>query len=1360
MIDSKLRKLAQKLSDILPSLLDASMQFSQAKTLEQKELAIELLSSYFVILTDLSDTLELPFLMPLAEWADENTLFLNETENAVEIFESISDWVDLLSVVAENPEDEDSLSMLKTILSADFWPVKITDNAINQLQETIKAATLKETKINLNDLAEKLSLIQAEYMEASMSLEGVTDAIEKESILENIGETFVSLADLADEFKQPVFAELAEWADNNFALLTEDNEQQWIDQYTDCLDLLVANAFEPNIQDQQLMLATILSSEDNGFIPVETSTLDATMALFSTSNEAYNLTLDSTDEISENTTIPLEIPSDFLDKMTQIQGYFIDGTIELESAKDETEKEAIFEKIGIAFVELAELAETSKMDVLSDLAIWADENFALLESSPDYDWLNNYVDWLDLLMVNISEPEPDNINMLEAVLTDPEWPSPIPQEILPKIQALFNSNIISVSNHSETISKQISIVKPSEMDIRLWDAFLIETPELSMELADILDQGFNTSETKSAERKAHTIKGSCALVLIQPIASICEVLEDILEHGAADIGIDLPTLSQNLAFNLRQFANDLNAKKEVTHWLNWEQDLAQLQALKEAILVDESEVEEGLSFATNAQNTELEQQQVSIAPPVDMDSRLLDAFFMETPDLVTQLSALLYQGQDLKGDNIQKAQRVTHTIKGSLGMLGLSDLEHFTHQLEDLFELLENKTIPHDLATVFVDSADILEEAMEKMQAGESTIKVDLPRVMKAIEQQTKKLENTEETLVDEDIAEAKGIEAVASIRVPTQSISDLMHIVGELTTAVAQLQGRLEKTLQNVTLLREQGLQSSLHLGRLDTLVDVKGVPAMAVTTDADVDFDPLEMDQYHELHSITSVLRESMSDEQTMANQAQEELRDLVALGRIHERLSHEINNAVLATRMRPVETMLPKLQRITREAARSSGKAVILHIEHHNLLADTDIISGLNDPLLHILRNAVDHSIETPEERHRKGKSKEGHIHLEFKRDGNNISVQVIDDGQGFDVDKIASKAKKKGFDIANLTESDILRLVLNSGFSTKEKVSKLSGRGVGMDVVRESIENLKGTISLANTAQGGAEIKLRLPLTLVSVPVLLVLENNQHFAIPSDDVNQIFYADEGSILPVAEGWIFRFGKQDFSITTLSALLGLKTTERPLHEQTGKPVLLIEHEQGSSAVLVDDAFERRDVVVQPLGEWLDYINGVSGACILADGRVAPILELKALLQHKVVKMVYQSSDISSQPTENMKGEGILVVDDSLSARRSLQIAAEQLGYNVNSAIDGLNAIEKIDESKPALMLVDMEMPNMNGLELTTYIRAQAELKDIFIIMVTSRSQEKHRNQAKKAGVDHYLTKPFAIDELQNLIQTFMAK
>jgi len=1487
MMDSKLSQLAQNLNELLPDLMEATSQFLVAENSQQKETAIESLALHFVNMADLSNQLDLPFLAELSEWADENILFLEDNEQLSTAIESFADWIDLLAATAESPDDEDTFSSLQAVLEDEIWPVKIESDLIDKIKQALIVVTPPPpAAFSLAALAEKLALLQADFMQASLSLDEVENAEEKESLLEQIGNVFVGLSDLA-------FVELAEWSDECFALLENAADQEvWIAQYTDFLDLLVANAFEPNDSEQLSMLEAVLTSDDWS-IPVESSVIEKLKALFT----------------NESVTEIAPISDDFIDKIAHIQSYFMEGSIALEEVSTEQEKEPIFENIGNAFVELSDLAETSEIAVLSDLAMWADENFALLETESSSDWLNNYVDWLDLLMLNLTESSADNLAMLEAVLTDEEWPASIEPALLLELR-----NFLTTPQEDKVV-ELININKPAEMDIRLWDAFLIETPQLSNELADILKQGFNSTEAKSAERKAHTVKGSCALVAIQPIASICEELESILEHGATDIGIDLATLAQKISDNLHLFAENLIAKESTTKWVHWQQDLAQLQQLNaennnededNELLSDESdlvvthipitkpdemdirlwdaflietpdlakelsdildqgfnspeaksgerkahtvkgscalvsitqvasickELEDVLEYGVpdigidldilsqelavnlrfladnldakekttpwynwaiqlaqlkqlNGARDETTREEVvdidptqgisnniAIAPPQDMDPRLIDAFFMETPDLVTQLSALLYKGEDLESMDIQNAQRMTHTIKGSLGMLGLSDLEHFTHNLEDLFELLENKKVSASLADVFIDSADIIETAMEEMKAGKSTIEIDLPSVIKSIAEQAQKLESDEEII--EPIAlvatpsetketTTKGVEAESSIRVPTQRINDLMQLVGELTTAVSQLQGGLEQTLQEVTLLREQGLQSSLHLSRLDTLVDVKGVPAIAVSVDDDsstVDFDPLEMDQYHELHSITSVLRESMADEQTMANQAQDKLRDLVAAGRTHERLSRDINNAVLATRMRPVDTIVPKLKRIVREAAKSTHKQVILHIENNNLLADTDIISGLNDPLLHLLRNAVDHSIELPEERQAKGKSRDGHIYLRFNRDGNNITVQVVDDGVGFNVDKILLKAVKKGLNTENLSEAEILRLILTSGFSTKDKVSKLSGRGVGMDVVRESIESLKGTISLANSEQGGAEIKLSLPLTLVSVPVLLVLENEQRFAIPSDDVNQIFYADEGSILPVAKGWIFRFGNQDFSIRTLSEMLGLASANPNLQEQTDRPVLLIEHEQGSSAVLIDDAFERRDVVVQPLGEWLDYVKGVSGACILADGYVAPILELKTLLQHQITKTVYQPNISLEQNAAVKVGEGIVVVDDSLSARRSLQIATEQLGYNVRSAIDGLDAIEKIEELKPSVMLVDMEMPNMNGLELTSYIRANNELKDIIIIMVTSRSQEKHRNQAKKAGVDHYLTKPFAVSELQELVKDFMAR
>ena len=1379
----KREKLTNQLNAIQLELMDAISSLNIADSEQQKEEAVEMISTSFVNLADLSETANLPILSDLAAWADENILAF-ETENDTEWAEGFVDCFDLLTACITETENTEHISLLVEILSSDHWKVPYESEQLEILKNSLTDQDIIDLVPNTNtvdfeQLIEALSDIQSLFMESTSQLNHTENLEEREALIEKISELFVHLSGL----KEPALEHLAEWADENFAVLIDDQKNDsWQEQYSNLFDLLVSNAFETGNEElfnelQQLLLSKFW------LVPIDSSVIDELMTLFSEKTDETDINLESESKEKIHT-----IPQSFIDKLEAIQMVFMDGSVQLDEASNESDKEAIFEEISSSFVDLAEFAEATDIPAFSQLAEWADENFALLEAEEEHDWLNNYVDWLDLFMANITEPNLDNLAMFEDVLTDDQWQSPIDKTLLNELKTILETVKLETNNEAESTNASdnqeiIHLTKPPEMDIRLWDAFLMETPDLALELSTILDAGFNQPKEKAhiAERKAHTIKGSCALVSIQPVASICEHLEGVFEYGIGKENIiDLDKLSHNIAVGLKDFAKALNQKQEMMQW-NWQNDLNLLKNL--TLNEEEAEIEhESESLSTD--DTE-HTHWVDIEMPADMDPRLIDAFFMETPDLVAELSEILCSDYTtLDKDKIQKAQRFAHTIKGSIGMLGLSELEDFVHRLEDLFEGLADTPVTENLSKIFIDSADAIEHAMDGMKEGEKQVNIDLASIISRINTQSDLLAEdsdkdvdkaeqfvsatvktlTETNLTNTAETQNKPSSTDPSIRVETKKITNLMYLVGELTTAVAQLQGRLDGALKDMNHIRESSLRSSFHLNRLDTLVDVRGVPAISGNTNTLIasDFDSLEMDEYHELHSITNALRENMADDQAMANQMQEELHDLVALGRIHERLSKEINDAVLTTRMRPVSNLIPKLERIVREAARESGKKINFEIIGQDILADTNIIAGLNDPLLHILRNAIDHSIETPDQRMAKNKPVEGHVLLHFYREGNNIGVKIADDGEGFNIDKILDKAVSKGFEVSSSsTEADILRFILSSGFSTKDKVSKLSGRGVGMDVVRESIENLKGSILLRNGKKSGAEVLLRLPLTLVSLPVLLLREAGQSFAIPADDIKQIFYAEKDSIFVVAKGWIFHFGNQDYAVNSLSNILGLNSEKQDLTEYIGCPVLLIEHDQGTNAVLIDVALERRDVVVQPLGQWLDYVVGVSGSCILADGSVAPVLELKVLLQKDITPMpapIFKAS----KPIESrsQKGEGIIVVDDSLSARRSLQIAVEQLNVPVRSAIDGLDAITKIEEGKPLLMLVDMEMPNMNGLELTTYIRANADIRDIIIVMVTSRSQKKHREQAKQAGVDHYLTKPFEINELQSLIKNLMLK
>jgi len=423
----------------------------------------------------------------------------------------------------------------------------------------------------------------------------------------------------------------------------------------------------------------------------------------------------------------------------------------------------------------------------------------------------------------------------------------------------------------------------------------------------------------------------------------------------------------------------------------------------------------------------------------------------------------------------------------------------------------------------------------------------------------------------------------------------------------------------------------------------------------------------------------------------------------------------------------------------------------------------LSHLGEPLQHILRNAIDHGIEAPDERVILGKPESGKIKLSFYREGNNVVVSCQDDGQGLNYTNIRFTAIQRGLitESQKLTEQDLGRLILMSGFSTKSGVTQVSGRGVGMDVVHTSIRQMKGTLDLHSQTGVGTSILIKLPMTLVTVHVLLVRIGERRFGIPTNHLEQALAPGTEEFLQVGDEITLKKDKNFYALKSLAKLLNMPD-DMEITEQESRSILLVHEETGISAVLVDELLETHDLVMKSMGKYVTNIRGVTGASILGDGSLVPLLDLPELLR---------SGTAASMPIAHSKGqveEGIaaaqaiphiMIVDDSLSVRKSLSLLVEDAGFEILLAKDGLEAIEVMEQTRPNVMLVDMEMPRMNGLELTAHVRANQAMQNLPIFMITSRTTEKHREQAKAAGVNAYLTKPYQESELLALIDKALA-
>jgi chemosensory pili system protein ChpA (sensor histidine kinase/response regulator) len=597
-----------------------------------------------------------------------------------------------------------------------------------------------------------------------------------------------------------------------------------------------------------------------------------------------------------------------------------------------------------------------------------------------------------------------------------------------------------------------------------------------------------------------------------------------------------------------------------------------------------------------------------------------------------------------------------------------------------------------------------------------------------------------------------------AMVRVPASLVDELLRLVGETIISTGQVRERLQRLLRQNRAIREQNSVFLQLATELEELVDLRGAAAGFGAAHADDEFDPLEFEHYGELHTVSRRLIEAATDTRELSVEVQSELSNLGELVEVQNRLHEQSQNAVMRTRMVPVATVVSRLQRSVRQAARLLDKPVVLTVTGADTMIDSNILNELVDPLMHMLRNAVDHGIESPDRRAAAGKATEGRIELAFSQEGNQVVVRCRDDGAGLDLVAVRRTAQSRGLLAGDqvMSDEELGRLILAPGFSTRTESTQVSGRGVGMDVVYSRVLQLKGGLNLLAVPGKGLEIELRLPAVLISTHALLVRSRARIFAVSSYGVQDIRYVLAEQVQRVGGESFFRNDQELFPLVDLDGLLNLSGERRADDRLGGFPVILVRGDSGAvHAVRVQEIIDSCSLVVKNLGPYVPKPHGVVGATILGDGSVAAVIDVPELMRKPARQSAapdrgdaqFAADPYAASPQHRLTA---LVVDDSLSARRATAQFMKDAGFEVRSAIDGLEAVSILAKWKPSILLVDMEMPRMNGLELTAHVRARPETAKIPVIMITSRSTEKHRRQAEVAGVNVYLTKPFGDDQL----------
>lgn len=867
--------------------------------------------------------------------------------------------------------------------------------------------------------------------------------------------------------------------------------------------------------------------------------------------------------------------------------------------------------------------------------------------------------------------------------------------------------------------------------------------------------------------------------------------------GLLALGKVFASIKQQLSDNSTDVTTDQQALLEqlpgrVSSYLTWPNDISSCAALvdlltdtvwKTPVSATEAtvwidalatvEVHEGSDQQVERQSEAIAED-VSLTIPEDINAELLDGLLQELPLQTSAFTTAIERistGQGSASD-INRAMRAAHTLKGAANTVGVKGIANLTHHLEDiLVALSEEGVMPnHELSAMLVNAGDCLEAMSEKLmgvgpepdQARE--VLQEILDYANRIDREGVAIFASNEILQIQHDADQVGngkkistqdsgaAEHAQGLRVSAPVVDELLRLAGETLISNSQIQDRLRQTVKQGEAMQHQQQLVSQLVAELESLVDIRGVAAPQEKARNKDDFDPLEFDNFSELHTVTRRLIEASADSQQILTLVNEQFDTLSDLLEVQQRLQMENQHAVIRTRLVPVNSIVSRLQRSVRQTCRLLDKQVELVVTGETTNIDSNVLTDLMDPLMHILRNSVDHGIEDPTTREAIGKSATGRIELSFAREGNSIVVRCKDDGVGLDYAAIRRIAENKGM-IAperNPTPEELARLILVNGFSTRNEATQVSGRGVGMDVVYNRVLQMKGTLALNSTSGLGLSVELRLPATLLSAHSLIVRHSEKLIALSSRGVEDIHYVTIEQIEYIGDQPVYRVGNSVHNLIKLEDLLALPGDRRESN-RLGFPVLLTRMETGAlNAILVQEVLDGRDVVLKNFGRYVPKIHGTIGAVILGDGSVAPVIDLVELLripvQHTLSDQASTQTGGEDQRHDLPDARTALVVDDSLTARRAAAKVMKDAGYTVRTAIDGLEAVAILQNYVPDVMLVDMEMPRMNGLELTSHVRNAARTRETPVIMITSRSTEKHRQQAKSAGVDVYLTKPFS--------------
>ena len=963
----------------------------------------------------------------------------------------------------------------------------------------------------------------------------------------------------------------------------------------------------------------------------------------------------------------------------------------------------------------------------------------------------------------------------------------------------------SLDDEIELVLPEVVLeIKPeqSEIDPELLEIFLEEAQELiesiSTSLLEWKKDRNNLLQVAELQRDLHTFKGGARMAEINAIGDLAHELEELYE------GLSLGRLTVNdQLFDLLVLCHDRLEDMVLTLISGSSAKSApelitaiELFIAGESLELPDSTIETTQVDVSTQQEVAADQPE-SIAVTdmaIEADAEVAEIFMDEAEELMAELDGVIQKWQEEpdNSDHNEAIQRVLHTLKGGAFMAGLKEIGELAHHMESELQsrLVSKESADAQLFTSLHSQYDFIASRIDsvvlwlKQGAQEGAllespvVTAPAPAVGEPSQPESPDTTNSNvvplRAITDAQKATAQEDASRRSqpqemIKVPAELLDGLVNLAGE--TSISR--GRLENQVTDFAFTLEE-MDATLdrlkdQLRRLDIETEAQVLFRQERHGPSYEDFDPLEMDRYSQLQQLSRSLVESASDLMDLKSTLLDKTRDAETLLLQQSRVNTELQEGLMKTRMVPFSRLVPRLRRIVRQVSQELGKQVELQVNNAEGEMDRSVLERLISPLEHMLRNAVDHGLESDEGRRSAGKPEVGSISLSLFRDGGDVVLKLNDDGAGINLAAVRAKAVERGLLLATeqISDQELLQFILHAGFSTAQKVTQISGRGVGMDVVNSEIKQVGGSITINSVEGKGSEFVIRLPFTVSVNRALMTKVGDSLFAIPLNSIEGIVRISVDSLqeLYKQDKPVYQYAGRDYPLEYLGTLLRDDAQVRLPEGNTSMPVVLVRGGQ-PAAVQVDTLMGSREIVVKALGPQFSSVVGVSGGTILGDGSVVIILDLPNMMRH--VHSLEYKEHIAIEHEEEAHLQhlledsvtSVLVVDDSVTVRKVTTRLLERHGMEVRTAKDGVDAMEILQDYRPDVMLLDIEMPRMDGFEVATQMRHDSRLKEVPIIMITSRTGDKHKERAMSIGVTDYMGKPFQEEKLLGSINTILGK